>query len=191
MPIIVYRNYSHPSSRVPRRLSESDLGAFCFLAKGLREPWFVNTSTTRVLLLFVVVLSGYLLDQDVLAMEPNLIPEPPIENPPDRRDAPPLPLTPIVKSNKRFFRPAPRSFVQADRGSPPLPNPPPNSWPADVRHKFAGDVTAEQYDARKRTEVIRPPTTLKFDVDESPRIARRIAREMQLMRLKAICSRRR
>ena len=68
------------------------------------------------LLLFVVVLSGYLLDQDALAMEPNLIPEPPIENPPDRRDAPPLPLTPIVKSNKRFFRPAPRSFVQADRG---------------------------------------------------------------------------
>ena len=125
-----------------------------------------------ILLLFVVVLSGYLLDQDVLAMEPNLIPEPPIENSPDRRDAPPLPLTPIVKSNKRFFRPAPRSFVQADRGSPPLPNPPPNSWPADVRHKFAGDVTAEQYDARKRTEVIRPPTTLKFDVDESPRIAR-------------------
>ena len=73
------------------------------------------------------------MEYKVLSMEPNVIPEPPIENPPDRRDAPPLPLAPIVKSNKRFFRPAPRSFVQADRGLPPLPRPPPPTPPPPRR----------------------------------------------------------
>ena len=129
-------------------------------------------NTMRFLFFISVILSIYLMEYKVLSMEANVIPEPPIENPPDRRDAPPLPLAPIVKSNKRFFRPAPRSFVQADRGLPPLPRPPANSWPADVRQKLGNDVSDEDYDIKKRTEVVRVPTNLKFDVDESPRISR-------------------
>ena len=132
----------------------------------------VRGIVTRFLFLGCIALSICLLDYKVLSMEPNLIPEPPIENPPDRRDAPPLPMAPVIKSNKRFFRPAPRVFVQADRGLPPLPSPPANSWPADVRQKLGNDVTAEDYDIKKRTEVVRVPTSLQFDVEESPRISR-------------------
>ena len=91
----------------------------------------------------------------VLAMEPNLIPEPPTEDAPDRRDSPPLPLPPLVKPNKRFFRPPPRTFIEKSKGLPPLPLMPEGSPSPDIKKELGGAVEDEQYDVEKSKKIIK------------------------------------
>jgi len=107
----------------------------------------------------------------VLGMEPNVIPEAPAENAPDRRDSPPLPLPPLVKTNKRFFRPPPRTFVERSKGLPPLPEMPKGSPSPDIKKKPGGAFEDENYDVEKGKKIIRPPVHLKFDVDPPERLA--------------------
>ena len=52
---------------------------------------------------------------------PEIIEEPPEETVPERRDAPPLPMPPLVRSDNKFDAPAKRIFVQNTRTMPPLP----------------------------------------------------------------------
>ena len=115
----------------------------------------------------LIVINSYL----VSAMEPTIIPEPPTEDAPDRRDSPPLPLPPLVKPNKRFFRPPPRTFVEKSKGLPPLPLMPKGSPSPDIKKELGGAVEDEQYDVEKRNKIIRPPVHLKFDVDPPERLA--------------------
>ena len=51
----------------------------------------------------------------------EIIDEPPEETVPERRDAPPLPMPPLVHTENSFDTPAKRIFVQATRTMPPLP----------------------------------------------------------------------
>lgn len=107
----------------------------------------------------------------VSGMMPNFIPEAPGENAPDRRDAPPLPMAPLIKTNQRFFRPAPRTFVEGGKGTPPLPVLPKGSLPADFRSRLGGAVSDENLDRMKKTQIIRTPTHILFDVEEPARLA--------------------
>ena len=53
---------------------------------------------------------------------PEIIEEPPEETVPERRDAPPLPMPPLVHTENKFTQPPKRIFVQDTRTMPPLPS---------------------------------------------------------------------
>jgi len=53
---------------------------------------------------------------------PEILTEPPEESVPERRDAPPLPMAPLVDTDNVFHQPPKRIFVQNTRSLPPLPS---------------------------------------------------------------------